>query len=132
MEDADSLEPQTHLAAPLAGEWRGARRSGNSPVWILGLFHTFSPIKSRTRHMIIKEKLSVPPPQTTRWRFSLFYLRASPTSGAGSHRPGASPIGREAANLGSEAPFPAVIGPFGRQCKPTDLSVRSGLPKGRQ
>lgn len=131
-DDAYPSEPRTHLAGPLARERRGARRSGNSPVWILGLFHTFSPIKSRTRHMTIKEKLSVPPPQTTRRRLSHFYLRASPTSGAGPHRPWAYPIGREAANLGSEPPLPAVIGPFGRLCKPTDLSVRSGLPKGRQ
>lgn len=64
-ENAGPLEPGTHLAAPLAGERGGARRSENSPVWILGLFHAFSSIKSRTRHMIIKKKISVPPPQTT-------------------------------------------------------------------
>lgn len=58
-------EPGTHLAAPLAGERNGARRSENSPVSILGLFHAFSSIKSRTRHMIIKKKISVPPLQTT-------------------------------------------------------------------
>lgn len=63
--DAGPPEPRTHLAAPPAEKRRGARRSGNSPVRILGLFHTFSPIKAKTRHMIIKKKISVPPLQTT-------------------------------------------------------------------
>lgn len=60
VQDASAPEPQTHLAAPLAGDRRGTGRSGNSPVWILGLVHPFPPIKSRTRHMIIKKKIPVP------------------------------------------------------------------------
>lgn len=133
-ENAGPLDPGTHLAAPLAGERGGPRRSENSPVWILGLFHAFSSIKSRTRHMIIKEKISVPPPQTTAVE------APSSTSGPRPH-PGqvltASPalpsllIGREDANLGSEALFPEVIGPFGHQCEPTDLFLRSGSSKRR-
>ena len=63
--DASPLESWTYLAAQVAGERRGAQRSVNSPVWILGLFHTFFPIKSRTRHMIIKKNISIPPLQTT-------------------------------------------------------------------
>lgn len=132
-EDAGSLEPRTHLAAPLAGERRGARRLGNSPVWILGLFHhAFSPIKSRIRHMIIKKKISVPPLQTTTVEPLSGLPRGRAHIRGGVSPPWAYPIGRKNANLGSEAPFPAVIGPFGRQCQPTDFSVRSGLSKRRQ
>lgn len=77
----------THLEAPLAGERRRERRSGNAPVWILSLFHTFSPIKSRSRHMIIKKKTSSASPNQ-RGGHGRLRFRAAPTSGAGSHRPG--------------------------------------------
>lgn len=54
--DRARAELQTHLVARLAGEPRGQRRPGNTPVWILVLFHTFPPIKFLGPHMIIKEK----------------------------------------------------------------------------
>lgn len=54
--DRARAELPTHLVARLAGEPRGQRRSGNPPVWILILFHTFPPIKFLGPHIIIKEK----------------------------------------------------------------------------
>ena len=127
---AGSSEPWTHPAVPLSGERRGDRRSGNSPVWILGLFHTSPPIKSRSHHMIVKKKgpqfLLLKRPQ---YRLSRVYLRGAPTSGAGSNRLGLSYRQRERQSESSEAPSPDLIGPFSRQCKPSDFFIQSGLSK---